>query len=87
MYNGVTVEITNTDAEGRLVLADALTYAEEELEATAIVDAAGTPWFLEVNVAPGMTETSLFPQALAEAGVGLGELARDLVISAIARHS
>jgi D-alanine-D-alanine ligase len=52
-----------------------------------IVDAAGTPWFLEVNVAPGMTETSLFPQALAEAGVGLGELARDLVISAIARHS
>jgi leucyl aminopeptidase len=40
MYNGVTVEITNTDAEGRLVLADALTYAEEELEATAIVDVA-----------------------------------------------
>ena len=24
MYNGVTVEVTNTDAEGRLVLADAL---------------------------------------------------------------
>ncbi len=40
MYNGVTVEITNTDAEGRLVLADALTYAEEDLEATAIVDVA-----------------------------------------------
>jgi leucyl aminopeptidase len=40
MYNGVTVEITNTDAEGRLVLADALTYAEEDLEATAIVDLA-----------------------------------------------
>ncbi|MGC0272846.1 D-alanine--D-alanine ligase family protein [Pseudactinotalea sp. Z1739] len=28
-----------------------------------IVDSAGTPWFLEVNVAPGMTETSLLPQA------------------------
>ncbi len=40
MYNGATVEITNTDAEGRLVLADALTYAEEDLEATAIVDVA-----------------------------------------------
>ena len=40
MYNGVTVEITNTDAEGRLVLADALTYAEEDLEATAIIDVA-----------------------------------------------
>jgi leucyl aminopeptidase len=40
MYNGATVEITNTDAEGRLVLADALTYAEEDLEATAIIDVA-----------------------------------------------
>jgi len=52
-----------------------------------IVDTSGTPWFLEVNVAPGMTETSLFPQALAEAGVSLGELARDLVLGAIARSS
>jgi D-alanine-D-alanine ligase len=52
-----------------------------------IVDASGTPWFLEVTVAPGMTETSLFPQALAEAGVGLGELTRDLVLAAFARQS
>jgi D-alanine-D-alanine ligase len=52
-----------------------------------IVDASGTPWFLEVTVAPGMTETSLFPQSLAEAGVGLGELTRDLVLAAIARRS
>jgi D-alanine-D-alanine ligase len=29
-----------------------------------MVDAAGTVWFLEVNVAPGMTETSLVPQAI-----------------------
>jgi len=29
MYSGKTVEITNTDAEGRLVLADAITYATE----------------------------------------------------------
>ena len=28
-YSGKTIEITNTDAEGRLVLADALTYAEK----------------------------------------------------------
>ncbi|WP_241968937.1 D-alanine--D-alanine ligase family protein [Trueperella bialowiezensis] len=28
-----------------------------------IVDDAGQPWFLDVNVAPGMTETSIFPQA------------------------
>lgn len=29
-----------------------------------IVDHDGTPWFLEANVTPGMTETSLFPQAI-----------------------
>ena len=37
-----------------------------------IVDASGVPWFLEVNVAPGMTETSLFPQSLAAADRSLG---------------
>ena len=40
MHNGVTVEVTNTDAEGRLVLADALSWACRELEPTAIVDVA-----------------------------------------------
>jgi leucyl aminopeptidase len=37
--NGKTIEITNTDAEGRLVLADALVYAREQ-GATHIVDLA-----------------------------------------------
>ncbi len=37
--NGKTIEILNTDAEGRLTLADALTYATK-LEPTAIVDLA-----------------------------------------------
>jgi D-alanine-D-alanine ligase len=50
-----------------------------------IVDAAGTPWFLEVNVAPGMTETSLFPQALAAAEVGVGDLVAELVEAAVSR--
>jgi len=44
-----------------------------------IVDADGTPWFLEVNVAPGMTETSLLPQAAEAAGYDLGALYRALV--------
>jgi leucyl aminopeptidase len=30
--NGVTIEVTNTDAEGRLVLADCLCYAQDEIE-------------------------------------------------------
>ncbi len=38
MYNGVTVEVTNTDAEGRLVLADALVYAAKDAKATHIVE-------------------------------------------------
>ncbi len=38
-YNGVTVEVNNTDAEGRLILADALAYAVE-LGAERLVDLA-----------------------------------------------
>ena len=38
--NGKTVEVNNTDAEGRLILADALTYCARELGADAIVDLA-----------------------------------------------
>ncbi|MBX3386436.1 MAG: leucyl aminopeptidase [Phycisphaeraceae bacterium] len=38
--NGVTVEVTNTDAEGRLVLADALIYACEKDKPACIVDMA-----------------------------------------------
>lgn len=49
-----------------------------------IVDDDGTPWFLEVNVAPGMTETSLLPQAAEAAGYELGWLYRALVDAELA---
>lgn len=39
-----------------------------------IVDTEGTVWFLEVNVAPGMTETSLLPQAIAAQGLAVGDV-------------
>ncbi len=39
-YNGKTAEIKNTDAEGRLILADALSYAEKNYKLDAIVDLA-----------------------------------------------
>jgi len=39
-YNGKTVEITNTDAEGRLILADALSYAAKHLKPTCMIDLA-----------------------------------------------
>jgi len=38
--NGKTVEVNNTDAEGRLILADALTYTVRELGADRVVDLA-----------------------------------------------
>ncbi|PFG21163.1 D-alanine--D-alanine ligase family protein [Serinibacter salmoneus] len=39
-----------------------------------ILDDAGTAWFIDVNSAPGMTETSLFPLAAETAGYRLPEL-------------
>ena len=59
--------------------------ANRGLDDEFVVDSAGTPWFLEVNTAPGMTETSLFPMAVAAAGLDLGTLMRDLLAAAAAR--
>lgn len=39
-HNGKTVEIDNTDAEGRLVLADALSYAASKFKITKLIDVA-----------------------------------------------
>lgn len=36
--NGLTVEVNNPDAEGRLVLADAITYAKKKLKPTSLID-------------------------------------------------
>jgi leucyl aminopeptidase len=40
LYNGVTVEVNNTDAEGRLVLADAIAWGIETYKPAAVVDLA-----------------------------------------------
>ncbi|HEX2970825.1 MAG TPA: leucyl aminopeptidase [Tepidisphaeraceae bacterium] len=40
MFNGVTVEVTNTDAEGRLVLADALAWGIQTYKPQAVLDLA-----------------------------------------------
>ncbi len=39
-YAGKTIEVLNTDAEGRLVLADALTYVQEKFDPHTIIDLA-----------------------------------------------
>lgn len=48
-----------------------------------IVDADGVPRFLESNVAPGMTDTSLLPQAAIAAGYDLADLYSQLVESVL----
>ena len=53
--------------------------------ADIIVAADGSAVLLEVCVAPGFTETSLYPQALAAAGLGLGPVAAGLAATAVGR--
>jgi len=50
-----------------------------------IVDEHGDPYVLEVNVSPGMTETSLLPMAVQAAGLDLGEVLARLVVRATER--
>ena len=54
--NGKTIEVINTDAEGRLILADALSYARE-LGATKIVDAATLTGAMVVSLGHAATGT------------------------------
>lgn len=51
-----------------------------------IVDDEGTPWFLEANVSPGMTETSLLPQAVIAEGEGLADAYLSIAVAAIASN-
>jgi D-alanine-D-alanine ligase len=52
----------------------------------AIVTADGAVQFLEVNVAPGMTDTSLLPMAVEAAGLDLGEVCLTMLRRATARR-
>jgi len=56
-----------------------------DLSRTDLIVANGEVFFLEVNVAPGMTETSTLPMALAAAGLDLGVTCRELLRLAVAR--
>jgi D-alanine-D-alanine ligase len=53
----------------------------------AIVDAEGRPWILEVNVSPGMTDTSLVPMASQAAGLSLADLCDRVITAALERSS
>ncbi|MGH3868566.1 MAG: leucyl aminopeptidase family protein [Pseudonocardiaceae bacterium] len=55
---GITTEVTNTDAEGRLVLADALAYAVATLAPTTLVDVATLTGSMKVSL--GLRTGGLF---------------------------
>ncbi|MGH8443021.1 MAG: leucyl aminopeptidase [Nevskiaceae bacterium] len=70
---GITIEILNTDAEGRLILCDALTYAERYYEPAACIDIATLTG--AIVVALGAFPSGLFSNtpALARALLDAGE--------------
>ncbi|MCI4659237.1 D-alanine--D-alanine ligase [Cryobacterium algoricola] len=49
-----------------------------------IVDDDGLVWFLEANVLPGLTETSLVPQSIEASGATLGDVYESLARAAVA---
>lgn len=77
-----------TDAAAQEVAAAAIT-AHEALglrhisRVDFIVDPEGRPWFLEANVLPGLTETSLVPLAIEAAGFDAGAVYAGLAERAI----
>jgi leucyl aminopeptidase len=75
--SGQTIEVINTDAEGRLVLADALWYAQETFKPKAVIDLATLTG--SIVVALGAEHAGLFAnddplaKALSDAGAEVGE--------------
>ena len=71
-HAGKSVEMMNTDAEGRLVLADALSYACRHLKPTHLIDIATLTGAIEVALGPEaaglMSSSDTFARQLLEAG-------------------
>ena len=76
-FLGKTVEITNTDAEGRLILADALAWGEQNLKPDQIVDIATLTGSCAVALGPEcaglFSNNDKLAKKLLDAGVESGE--------------
>ncbi|GLU46786.1 leucyl aminopeptidase [Nocardiopsis ansamitocini] len=72
-YSGRTVEVLNTDAEGRLVLADAMGYAVAELAPDTLVDVATLTGAAKVALGTGTGALYATDDALATALIGSGD--------------
>lgn len=77
--SGQTIEIVSTDAEGRMVMSDALTYAQREFEPRALIDIATLTGGVVVSL--GDHRAGLFSrdQALADALTAAGERTHELL--------
>ncbi len=64
--NGLSIEIGNTDAEGRLTLADALAYAVKEIEPDEMVDAATLTGAVVMALGQGVSGVVGSPDAIVE---------------------
>ncbi len=72
-WGGRTSEVTNTDAEGRLILADALAYAAAELDPSVLVDVATLTGGMKVALGQQMGGYFATDDALAAALEDAGE--------------
>lgn len=80
------LDAATTDAAGELALtAHRLLGLRDVSRTDAVVDRDGKVHFLEVNVSPGLTETSLLPMAISAGEQSLGEVFSALVERALAR--
>jgi leucyl aminopeptidase len=77
--NGTTIEIGNTDAEGRLTLADAICYAGQKIEADEIVDMATLTGACVVALGPLCSGLFANDQALADRLLAAAEAAGERV--------
>lgn len=72
-YLGKTVEIGNTDAEGRLVLADALAYVVKNLKPSRIIDFATLTGAIDIALGPEATGMMSTNDQLADALLDSGQ--------------
>ncbi|NXU02006.1 PEPL1 aminopeptidase, partial [Buphagus erythrorhynchus] len=83
LYSGKTVEINNTDAEGRLILADGVAYACKDLGADIILDMATLTGAQGIATgkyhAAVLTNNEEWEKACVKAGRNCGDLVHPLV--------
>ena len=77
--NGLTIEVLNTDAEGRLILADALAYAEKTIKPDAMIDLATLTGAVVVALGHELTGVMGNSKTLSDELVASGQTTGELV--------